>query len=345
MALSGLAKQIRTDARAATVFALLCVAGSVAAQTSAPSAPAAWFAAYQRDGRPVRLPDGRTMNLYCLGKGSPTVVLESGIGGGAYDWWAVQDRIAGLTRVCAYDRAGIGRSPPGPFPRDTRAEAADLDALLRASEVKGPYVLVGHSMGGYNVRLFASRHPDQVAGMVLVDPAVENQIPVLEAAVPAIAENDRKSVAYIGACADPRRSEETARRCGRSAPASFPPDLAAAYASAFGLSYFQTFQSEVQSFLTVDSGQVAAERRPLGDMPFIVLTRGERSTDMPADQAATEWRLWNQMHDDLARLSTAGENRVVAGANHYIQFDKPDAVVGAVGEVVAAARKRPTGGG
>jgi hypothetical protein len=75
-------------------------------------------------------------------------------------------------------------------------------------------------------------------------------------------------------------------------------------------------------------------------MPLIVLTRGEKSIDMTADEAATEWRLWNQMHDDVAKLSTAGVNRVVDGANHYIQFDKPDAVVDAVSEVVAAARRR-----
>ena len=119
--------------------------------------------------------------------------------------------------------------------------------------------------------------------------------------------------------------------------------MAEAYAEGFGFSYFQTFLSEMESFVSVASQKVVAERRPLGQMPFVVLTRGELSSDLPADQAATEWKLWNQMHDELAKLSTAGSNRVVRGANHYIQFDKPGVVVDAVGEVVAAARLRAKG--
>ena len=111
----------------------------------------------------------------------------------------------------------------------------------------------------------------------------------------------------------------------------------------FGLPYFQTLLSEIESCLAVDTQQVGAERRPLGAMPFIILTRGELSRDLPADQAATEWKLWSQMHDELANLSTAGSNRVVQGANHYIHVDKPDVVVDAVGEVVAAARLRHRG--
>jgi pimeloyl-ACP methyl ester carboxylesterase len=326
------------------VVALFSVTSPAATRESeALSDPVAWYASYQRDARLVQLPGGRVLNLYCVGAGSPTVVLESGIGGDAYDWRAVQDKVAKLTRVCAYDRAGLGRSSPGPLPRDTKAEVSDLEALLGAAHLRGPYVLVGHSMGGYNVRLFASRHPNDIAGIVLVDPSVENQIPVMEAAAPAIAENDRKSLAFVRACADPQPSAEVVARCARSAPKSFPPDLAASYVAAHGPAFFQTFQSEVESFLTLDSREVAAERRQLGSTPFIVLTRGERSSDIPADQAAVEWNLWNQMHNDLAKLSTVGVNRVVQGANHYIQLDKPDAVVDAVEEVVTTTRQRRTG--
>jgi pimeloyl-ACP methyl ester carboxylesterase len=259
------------------------------------------------------------------------VVLESGIGGDAYDWRTVQGKLAKLTRVCAYDRAGLGRSSPGPLPRDTRAEVADLEALLRAARLGAPYVFVGHSMGGYNVRLFVSRHPNDVAGVVLVDPSVENQIPVMERAAPAIRENDRKSLAFVRSCADPHPSAEVVMRCTRAAPPGFPPHLATAYAAAHGTAFFQTFRSEVESFLAVDSLEVAAERRELGAIPFIVLTRGDRSNNMPADQAATEWKLWKQMHNDLAKLSIAGVNRVVPGANHYIQLDKPNAVIEAGG--------------
>jgi pimeloyl-ACP methyl ester carboxylesterase len=103
----------------------------------------------------------------------PTVVLEHGAFGCAADWAVVQERLAakGL-RSIAYDRAGLGHSDPGPKPRDGRAIIADLAALLRETDEPGPYVLVGHSMGGLMVRLFALTHPDQSAGVVLVDAVV-----------------------------------------------------------------------------------------------------------------------------------------------------------------------------
>jgi pimeloyl-ACP methyl ester carboxylesterase len=195
-------------------------------------------------------------------------------------------------------------------------------------------------MGAFNVRLFASRHVKDVAGMVLIDPSVENQVPILHGAAPAIAANDTRSVGFIRYCANPDRSADAAARCAQQAPAGFPPDLAASYVEGYGLQYFQTFLSEMESFLTVASQQVSAERKPLGAMPFVVLTRGELSTNLPADQAAIEWKLWNQMHEDLAKLSTVGSNRVVKGANHYIHIDKPDVVIDAVSEVVTSARRQ-----
>jgi len=199
-------------------------------------------------------------------------------------------------------------------------------------------------MDGHKVRLFASRHLQDISGIVLIDPSVENQVPILERAAPAIAENDKNSMGFIRYCANPDRSAEAAARCARQAPATYPSDLAAAYVESYGLPYFQTFLSEVESFLTVDSQQGGAERRPPCAMPFVVLTRGELSSNLPADQAAVEWKLWNQMHDDLAKLSTAGSNRVIKGASHYIHVDKPDVVVDAVSEVVESARRQQKGG-
>lgn len=319
---------------------LLCSGAAVADQPTTLPDSALWFAAFQRDARLVRLPDGRKLDLYCIGTGSPTVLLESGIGGSAFDWRSVQDKIAKLSRVCAYDRAGLGRSTAGPMPRDVKAEVADLEALLKAARLPSPYVLVGHSMGGYNVRLYAFRHPDSVAGLVLVDPSVEDQIPIMEAALPALAENDRSSVAFARRCGDPKATAETIKQCTRPAPDGFPPDLAAAFVAAHGPASLQAFGSEVVSFIERDSQEVAAERRSLGAMPLIVLTRGLRSTNMTPEQAETEWTLWNRLHEDLAKLSSAGVHRVVPGADHYIQVDQPDAVVAAVDEVLVAARSR-----
>ena len=327
----------------AAAVVCLSIAGTAAAE-EAKGLPesAAWYVAYLRDSHLVPIPDGRSLNLYCVGSGSPTIVLESGLGGGAYDWRAVQGKMAKLTRVCAYDRAGMGRSPMGPLPRDTKADVADLEALLKAADIRPPYLLVGHSMGGgYNLRLFASRHLEDVAGIVLVDPSVENQVAVMEKALPAGAESDKKSIAFARSCAVPNPSAEVVSNCTRAAPKDFPPDLAAAWLAGQGPALFQTFDSEIESFLNVNSREVLAESRQWGATPLIILTRGERSTNMPVDQAQLEWTIWNGMHDKLKTLSTVGINRVVPGANHYIQLDKPDVVVDAVTEVLAAARQRP----
>lgn len=302
------------------------------------SSSANWYAGYLARSRLVPLANGRSLNLYCMGSGTPVVVLESGLGGSAFDWRSVQDRIAAQTRVCAYDRAGLGRSPAGPLPRDTQTEVADLESLLVAGGVRGPYVLVGHSMGGYNVRVFASRHIADVAGIVLVDPSVENQIPILEAAVPEIAKGDERTTTRARACANPQRTEEIAARCLRAAPEDFPESLARTFQASQTLIEAQTFLSEAESFMTVDSNQVAAVSRSLNAIPLIVLTRGELSTNMPPDQAAIEWKLWNQMHEELANLSVKGSNRVVEGSGHYIQLDRPEAVIVAVREVVDQAR-------
>ena len=120
---------------------------------------------------------GRRLHVSCTGTGSPTVILEAGLGDSSETWKAVQPAVAGFTRVCAYDRAGKGTSDPDPRPefRTSRVIVEDLSRLLRAAPVSGPYVLVGHSLGGAHIRLYASRFPKEVVGMVLVDASHEDQ--------------------------------------------------------------------------------------------------------------------------------------------------------------------------
>src|SRR5205085_1933646 len=118
---------------------------------------------------------GRKMHLICMGQGQPAVVLDSGLSGSALDWSRVQPVVASFTQVCAYDRAGCGWSDPGPRPRTSQQIVDDLHALLQAAGIEPPYVLVGHSCGGLNVRVYAHRYPDEVAGLVLVDAAHEGQ--------------------------------------------------------------------------------------------------------------------------------------------------------------------------
>ena len=125
------------------------------------------------EGTRVRV-EGRKAHLLCEGTGHPTVVLEAGLGDTLDTWSWVQPEVARFTRVCAYDRPGLGASAPVDGPRTSDRIVEELRILLDSAPVARPYVLVGHSFGSLNVRLFASRYPERVAGLVLVDPTHED---------------------------------------------------------------------------------------------------------------------------------------------------------------------------
>ncbi|MEO6968305.1 MAG: alpha/beta hydrolase [Rhodanobacteraceae bacterium] len=132
--------------------------------------------AYAHAQRLVQVEPGRRLNLYCIGKGSPTVVFDSGLGSDMDVWAFVQPIIAAHTRACAYDRAGLGFSDPGNLAANSANIADDLHRLLVAASIKPPYILVGHSYGGMNVRLYADKYLPEVAGMVLIDSAEEDWV-------------------------------------------------------------------------------------------------------------------------------------------------------------------------
>jgi len=112
---------------------------------------------------------GYKLHINCTGQGSPTVILEAGMGNYSLFWAYVQPEVAKYTRVCSYDRAGYGWSEPSPRPRTAIVEVEELHTLLVNANIQGPYVLVGHSLGGMLVRVYANNYPDEVVGMILVD--------------------------------------------------------------------------------------------------------------------------------------------------------------------------------
>ena len=141
---------------------------------------------------------GFRLNLKCEGTGSPVVVFDAGAGDTLQTWdWVVPD-LKKLTRVCAYDRAGLGKSDPGPRPRTSERIAGELGELLKRAHVAPPYVLVGHSFGGLNVRLYAARNPDQVSGLVLVD-ATPEDYPAIEDSLRTPAEREKLRTARAAA--------------------------------------------------------------------------------------------------------------------------------------------------
>ena len=141
---------------------------------------------------------GFKLALRCVGEGSPVVVLDSGAGDTSATWdWVVPD-VKRFTRVCTYDRDGLGKSGAGPAPRSADRLAEELHNLLRRAGVLPPYVLAGHSLGGINVRVYAARYPDEVAGLVLVD-ATQEDYPAMEAAILTPAEREKTRTAIANA--------------------------------------------------------------------------------------------------------------------------------------------------
>jgi pimeloyl-ACP methyl ester carboxylesterase len=126
---------------------------------------------------------GYRLHINSTGEGTPAVVLDAGVCDCSLNWCLVQPEVAKFTRVCSYDRAGMGWSDAGPSPRTSEVIVRELHTLLTNAGIAGPYVLVGHSFGGYNVRLFAHDYPEEVVGLVLVDSAHEDQWPMLPESV------------------------------------------------------------------------------------------------------------------------------------------------------------------
>ena len=298
----------------------------------------------------VTLPNGREVAFTCMGQGSPTVILIPGLGDFAgLSWGTVQPQMAETTRVCAWDRPGWGLSDGWEGTHTVETTTATLEGSLATGRIPGPYVLVGHSLGGYESLLYADRHPDQVVGMVLVDSSIPDQTARQAALGLPAPDIESGPVAAFRTCA-------AAIREGRSKlggpdpdncvtyPPFFPDELARVLGEKVGNpAQYETMASFIAS-VTVHSTLVLNPARNYGDMPLAVLTA---TVDQPLPpettperRAAMEaWNVeWDRGHDELAALSSRGVNMRVPGANHYIQRTKPQAVVDAVAAVVAEAR-------
>jgi len=272
---------------------------------------------------------GRKMHINCTGESSPTVILDSGLGDSYLSWHKVQPEIAKFTRVCSYDRAGLGYSDPSSRPRTSRVIAEELHELLQASGVAPPYVIVGHSMGGYDVRLYASMYPQEVVGMVLVDashPDQENRFPAELKNMEGSWQREAQFIAYtmpfgvprvLGLC-DEGAIDRAADCNGHTA---------------------KERMAEIKAF--AESATQTAATDPFGDLPLAVLSHDpdKPSNDLPPDLAKSVNKLWEAMQEDLAHLSTRSTQTVAKNSGHYIQIDRPDVVIDAVRNIVDQARQ------
>ncbi len=272
---------------------------------------------------------GYKMHIDCTGQGSPNVILDSGLGDSYMTWRKVQPQIAQFTRVCSYDRAGMGYSESSRKSRTSRDMAEELHALLHNAGVSPPYILVGHSMGGYDLRLYASLYHGEVAGMVLVDSSHSDQHWRLP---PAINDLDAGWV---------REAEflEFTTPFGLPRLLGFCSHDDEVRAADCNFHSSRENVAELKAF--PESAAQAAATGSLGDLPLAVLSHdpAKPQPDLPEDLVKPFNDAWAQMQEELAQLSTRSTHVIAKNSGHYIQLDRPDVVIEAVRNVVERARQ------
>jgi len=334
---------------------LLAATLTASAESVASDRPTFVATNYGRPRTLVAVDGPRRLNLVCVGRGNTTVVFLSGLGGGTFDWRKVQPAIGRATRACAYDRVGYGFSDPATAPSDVSGTIADLHALLHSKAITAPVILVGHSLGGLYATSYALRYPRDVAGMVLVEPAFSGQAGEIARAVgPAAAGRmeamNRQTIVVLDRCVALAVSgrlslpAEHASECLDN-PADPDSDVhrernREAKRAAFQLalrSEYEMANITGADGLTRDDHQTGSAGVTLGAMPLAILTRGESEalSGLSADEIAKAELAWRAGHDRLARLSTVGTNTIVPRARHFVQLDRPDAVIAPILRVVS----------
>ena len=285
---------------------------------------------------------GRRIQIDCRRKGSPTVVLESGLDAlGSLSWATVHDEIAQTSRVCAYSRAGILWSDPTTDASDSKKVAQDLHTALTKVGETPPWVMVGHSLGGPYIMRFTSLYKAEVAGLVFVDASHPDQVAPMQKITGMSLDTPPSSIIPL---AEAVAKIGLVRLVSRSSTSPNVPPLVNQVEQAYLPQNIGSFLQEVQSSGTAIAA--VGNFRQLGDRSLVVLTAMKKhSSDelqnmgMSQNQEMQMQALWNQLQADQATWSTRSRHEIVPDASHYIQFDRPDVVLKAVHEVVITVRK------
>jgi pimeloyl-ACP methyl ester carboxylesterase len=272
---------------------------------------------------------GYKLHIDCAGHGSPAVILDSGLGDTYISWQKVQPQIAQFVRVCSYDRAGLGYSGSSPHPRTSKNIAEELHTLLHNAGVPPPYIPVGHSMGGFDVRLYAALYSDEVAGMVLVDsshPEQRKRLPTAVLDLDASWVRQQEFLEFTMPFGIPR----LLGFCDSD------PEVRAAECN------FHSAREAVAELRSIsESAAQTAATGPFGNLPLAVLSSDPNHPrpDLPEDLVKPTNDAWQQMQEELSHLSTQGTRVVAKGSGHYIQVDRPELVIEAVRNIVNQARR------
>lgn len=281
-------------------LAALALAGTAALDARAQRRPP--------PGELVALPDGRVLHLQVAGveHDGPTVVLEAGQGLFSPAFARLQAQLAEHATVVAYDRPGYGWSTPAERPVDAWATIGDLHAALEARALEGPYLLVGHSLGAFYVRTFAHRYPDETLGLVLLDPAHEEQLEQLPPA--ALAEFEQAEEMFTWAARMARMGLFRISNPQRAATADLPDAAANQIVSTAAMAgYWQAAGAEVKAFERLG----AAAPHDFGELPVMVISAGRDVPDRPPVRDVMD-----ALHRELAARSSRATHHVIEGADH-----------------------------
>lgn len=289
---------------------------------------------------------GFNLHIHCTGEaGGPTVVVDAGNGDFSVTWMGIQREVEKSARICTYDRAGYGWSDVSPHPRTASQMANELHQLLVNADVKPPYILVGHSLGGLNVRVYASLYPDEVAGMILVDAGHEDQLQRLP---PEYLQLYKRQESYFSVLGFMSRfgilhligSSSKGAELVPPQVAKLPKEVQPVYMTMISHpSYFDTTLAELRALPEI-TAEVRATGK-LGDTPLLILTAD--SLDEAAAQsiglgedfpAAQLQQAFNELQNEFEALSTRSRHIIVKDSTHGINLDQPQAVIDAILDMV-----------
>ncbi len=279
------------------------------------------------------------MHLRSLGEGTPTVVLDAGAGDNLLSWYRIQPEIARFTRVVAYDRSGMGWSERGPNPRAGETVVRELHDLLVAAQVPAPYVLVGHSMGGVHVRMFAQAYPELVAGMALVDSSHERQVSRFARAIPGYTNLMSAQLEMLRGLRGKSQAEVIALLYGAEmAPGD--PELDALRRDRVRPEAIDYVLEEMDLVADI-LDQAEGDDYPLGDLPLRVLTATKiiAAPGLSPEEGALMLDVFQGLQRQISTRSSRSQQIFVAEAGHYIHHDQPQVVIDAIREVVEMTRQ------
>jgi pimeloyl-ACP methyl ester carboxylesterase len=294
------------------------------------------------------------LHIRCEGEGTPAVIFDAALGASSLSWSLVQPEVARVTRACSYDRAGFGWSDAGPLPRTASRIADELYALLRRAAVRPPYILVGHSFGGLVMRLWAARHRDEVAGLVLIEPAVpEEWVAPGDEQRALIARGARlcgygsaaakrgiarvvSSLVAVGALGPARALVGLVSRGGLRrqdegilAPIwKLPPEARSVLRHAWTQpKFFEALGSQISSICDSAAEVLHGTPRDYGHLPLVVISSA----------AAGDRRL--EADARVARMSTRGRHVLAQNSGHWVPLDAPQTVIDAIVALVRELRR------